>query len=70
MLEDYQDIVELNLDTTMRGTIIGMPGKHCPCWTICWLNHNFTPEIANQDTQYGSITVVYWNNIELIFYTC
>ncbi len=48
LLEDYQFFFKLKPSATITWTVIGITGKHSPCWTISWYKNNVVPKIVTE----------------------
>ncbi len=47
----YQDLIYIDSDFTLTGTIISIPRKHASYWTIQWENNSTTTKIQNNSLQ-------------------
>ncbi len=48
LLDPYQDLIDIDSDFTMTGTIIGIPRNQVSYWTIQWENNSMTMKIQNR----------------------
>ncbi len=48
LLDSYQDLIDIDADFTMTGTIIGIPRKKGSYWTIQWENNSVLTKIQNK----------------------
>ncbi len=51
LLDSYQDLVKIDSEFLMTGTIIDIPMKHANYWTIQWDNNFSTTKIQHKNLQ-------------------